>query len=205
MMNNKSFHLVILLILFSGRLFCQYNVISIDALSIGSRPFSVLRGSYERSLGKNFAVLFGAEKGKYGTIESSGFSTSSEVAQLTGWGFMPQARFYPFTKKRKSPLGLFIGAHYRYRRLVEEYYPLNLTTKAKAHNYGINFGYKGILKPLPITFELLIGFGGAKGIWDEPNNRDQITGLKSDLTDENNSMRLEISIGFIFPNISKKE
>jgi hypothetical protein len=44
-----------------------------------------------------------------------------EVLKVTGWGLMPEFRFYLTTEKKPAPLGLFIGVYARERFFREAY------------------------------------------------------------------------------------
>lgn len=202
-MITKRLTSVFLFLLFSILGFSQNSNIRLDLLGIGYKPLSAFRVSYEQVIKTHFAFLLGAEQGTYSKIESGTINTGTKqtISTIKGWGIMPQARYYPIIKDKYSPKGFFIGTHYRFRRVEEYYKPLNLYTSASAHNFGVNAGYKYSFNQ--INLEILVGFGKAWSKWDEPNERDKITGLKEELNDENSSMRLELTIGLMLDYLLK--
>ncbi|MFT5913614.1 MAG: hypothetical protein ACJAWV_002677 [Flammeovirgaceae bacterium] len=183
--------------------------VQIDAFGIGKNPWSVLRGSYEKNLGKKFSFMISAEKGAYHStsfIQNNGFNSSA--SDLRGWGIMPQFRLY-FTNDSKNRLtGLFFGTHFRYRRINEAYdfgdsdFSTNWNGKANAYNYGVNFGFRKRILESPLTFEVLFGLGKAFGKWENDAEREQITGLENGLDNKGNTLnagRIEVNLGWIFP------
>ncbi len=195
--------------------FAQYNVFKLDAFGLARSNQRILRASMERSFGKYFSGILYYEYGRfrYSYIETNTWSLLPKTTEVTkGWGIMPEIRFYPkFYSKQMwpTPLGFFVGLHYRYRSFVEEYNGVNnlnslaqvsIKTPAKAYNVGVDIGCK--LSASYLIIEGLIGFGMSGGTWQTPNERDKIK-LATDLDDISNSARVEISVGLVFPKLKK--
>ncbi len=183
--------------------------VQIDIFGIGKSPWSVLRGSYEKSLGKKFSFMLSAEKGIYHSITSieNGRFGSGE-SDLRGWGIMPQFRFYFNNDTENKLTGLFFGTHFRYRKIYEtyEFNDFDPTTtwqeQANAYNYGVNFGFRKRILQSPLTFEVLFGLGKAFGTWENEAEREQVTDLINGLDNNGNSLnagRIEINLGCTFP------
>ncbi len=175
---------------------------------------TVVRPLYERTFNKHISVLLIFEAGKYnyGTTQSG--QGDQRIVMLTkGWGLMPEARYYPFTKHKPAPDGFFTAVYFRYRSLTETYNGANylnrkdtisVITKGNAYHYGIDVGYK--LTAGNVLLEILYGLGIANGTWQTPNERDKMDPtFKTDLSDMINSMRVEIALGFVFPKIKKNQ
>jgi hypothetical protein len=120
---------------------------------------------------------------------------------------MPEARYYPFTKRKPAPLGFFVGAHYRYRILQEEYHDngINITSHGHAHDIGLNAGYK--VGAGRFIFDFLAGYGAGGGKWtSSTGDRSMIDSFfRDDFTDFTNFIRLEASVGFTFPKVKRKD
>lgn len=186
-------------------LLSQSNVIKLDLF--GSIITTALEGmpapklSYERALGNSFSCQMSLEYGKYEkTLSGHVNQTLSEVYNVHGIGIMPEVRFYPFTKKKKSPMGLFVSAHYRYYSLTEHYFggSDDIKNKGKVNNLGFNIGFKhgGRL----IVAEYIIGPGFSSGDWNklEANQEPLSEYEESDLS-YFATIRFEVNIGFRFP------
>jgi len=193
----------------------QYSCIKIGVLGA---PLKVLRASYELSFLKHFSASIGYEIGEYRTGTYSDFSSplyTQNYSVTKGWGIMPEIRYYPFIRSKPAPNGFFIGLHYRYKNLSETYTgkdnsitspthtskdTITITSDAIVSNYGIDVGYKATLKHF--TIETLIGFGAAQGNWKSPNQRDRIESIyRANAANFGDALRLELSIGFVFPKI----
>jgi hypothetical protein len=219
MKSTANFAFVVFILL-SHADFSQYLTTKIDLFGLLSPKLRVIRPSVEFAFSKHFSAGIVYENGKYnyGTFEST-HVPEREVYNITGWGIMPELRYYPFTRKRSAPFGFFIGTHFRYRQLVEKYTGIdvlanpgssvqyiytNFNTKATAYNYGVHFGYKANIHIF--SFETLLGFGGAKGQWETPNDRDHLDEtFRTDLSDFGQSLRLEISLGITLPKVKAKQ
>ncbi len=166
----------------------QHNVIG-----IGTNAFSLVpRVTFERSFFNTASAIIGIEGGKYSSSSAGTTSSMEEYRNIKGFGLMPEIRYYPLSGNRPAPLGLFIGTHFRYRWLKETYIhdSFDEVARAKVYDYGFNFGYKFNSDMLSIDF--LVGIG-------KPSGTDNFLG--SDELDFTNSVRLELNIGFIFPEI----
>lgn len=134
-------------LLFLSTANAQYNVVKVDGLSLLFPNPRVFRPSYERSVGRHFSFLATFETGRYdlGEASAGGGMNMITVYEVTGWGIMPEVRYYPFTGGRKvAPVGFFIGLHYRYKFLKEDYneYGIHVTSRGHSHDLGVNAGYK---------------------------------------------------------------
>jgi hypothetical protein len=211
---NVTFFTVLLLFFVTHSYFSQYVSPKIDAVGLLAPNLKVIRPAIEFAFAKHFSAGLVFEKGKYqsGSTQINS-SAPVEVHKITGWGLMSELRYYPGTREKRAPLGVFLGAHFRYRNLTEDYtgedYLLtrqnhkvyaNLSTEAIAYNYGVHVGYKAHL--YVFALELLAGFGGANGTWKTPNERERINpDFKADLYGIENAFRFEVSVGFIFPKV----
>jgi len=171
----------------------------------------IIKPSLEVNVLKNITAGLYFEKAKYANgTESTGFGGSGkEIYKLTGWGIMPEVRFYPFTKKRTAPYGFFGGLYIRYRKLTERFdgvpdnsgfgnHKIHIETSATAFNNGIAIGYKFIYDVL--LAEATVGYGAAWGTWENPDERKEIPKFyKTELSGFENALRFEISVGLVFP------
>lgn len=205
----RGYTILLLFILFctSKNLNAQFNVVKVDFFGLIYPELTVFRPSYERTLNDKISLLFTFEIGKYSVGKtSSGYGgTGVEVYTIKGFGIMPEIRYYVTNKAKKAPKGFFIGSHLRYRSLIENYTDsINIDTHGNEFSIGINSGYKFVMRPFVI--DLLIGYGVGTVVWESPNNRDMIDEF---FTENNymstNQIRLEISIGFIFPKYYPNE
>jgi hypothetical protein len=159
----------ILLLTLCSPVFSQYNVIGIDFPHGITGKF---KPSFERSIGKHFSALINYESGIYATGTTGNLSSQTEVYRLTGKGWMPGVRYYPFVKKKTAPLGFSLGLYYRRMNFEESYtgeirsnnpftppntQTVNINSKAKSSNYGFTMAYK--FNAGPVIIEPLVGFG----------------------------------------------
>lgn len=206
----KGFKLKIVLLLLisatSFSCFSQYNSIKADILS----PFIygelwMYQGSFERNFPQKYSLIVSAGYGKYSHSFFNSTTGPVEYSSIKGWSLTPEFRYYFFSKKDSYNKGFFSGVHIRYRSLTEKIdYPfsdgsVNISTKGSFFDYGLNIGYKNYYKRFLI--ETLLGYGHIIGNWNQPNERNQISPMfRNEFSDEpTNAIRLEISVGFIFP------
>ena len=200
----KLLFLFLLLILHPVNLKAQYHSFSVDAFKGLIHTQRAFKPMYERSLGKNFSGALSFEIGQY----SKGGPTQSarnDRYKLTGFGFMPQFRYYPFTKKRPAPFGFFLGTHLRYRRMDEHYSEVGLkvNTKGNLYDFGANIGYKFFIGIF--NLEILLGKGIMWGNFDAPNSRSDIPDwYRQDIEELTDNCRIELSLGFHFPKFKKE-
>ena len=179
----------------------HYKAISINALPLIDPYTSIVQPSFEFSINRSFSVGLSLEIGKF----YSSSINDNQVADMSGWGFMPQLRYYPFTKNKPAPFGFFIGTHLRYRILEENYYldNVDISTDARTFDAGGCLGYKILLGPL--NFEFLFGGGFGGGSFNTPNQRDLIRpDFKDDLNSPDDFLRMEINLGFHFPKFTRE-
>jgi hypothetical protein len=199
--------LLALLLVFSLHLeiFSQKNVLKLDLFgtfvtSITTK-MPMPRLSYERTFKDKFSWQLAMECGKYDRIESGSMSyQTAEVYNVTGWGIMPEFRYYPFTQNKTAPMGWFVSTHYRYFSLLEHYFegPFNIKTKGNVNNFGLNIGFKHGNNI--VVGEYLLGLGLSSGKWNDSNDRAQIPST-IDVEDLRNfaTFRFEINLGIRFP------
>ncbi|HEY9084122.1 MAG TPA: DUF3575 domain-containing protein [Vicingaceae bacterium] len=197
-----------------SEVFSQSNAIKLDFLGIGGPMF---RPSFERTFGKNFSALITYEIGKYETGEvkytSNDVTKTEEVYNVKGWGVMPELRFYIPNKRRTAPTGFFMGIHYRYRQITENFTDsrsigeklilsdTTISNDAIMHDYGFNFGYKLVFGGR-IGLDLLAGYGYSFGKWKTETDRNKIDSFFAKQMDGfENRLRLEISLAYFFPKI----
>jgi hypothetical protein len=203
---KKSIIALSLLIVAHSALFSQKNVIKTDLFGgmLGTMAVGAptLKLSYERAFKPNLSWQISLEYGKYAKTETSFISSLSgqEIANIKGFGIMPEFRYYLSTKRREAPMGWFLSAHYRYYSLVEHYFSNSYDLKTNGHvnNFGLNLGFKhgGDV----FIAEYLLGFGFSSGSWNLSDERKQIES-EHEINDLSKfaTMRLEINIGFKFP------
>ncbi|MBO9702596.1 MAG: hypothetical protein J7604_20460 [Sporocytophaga sp.] len=210
---HKLFSLLFLFNFYSLSSYSQQNAIMVDILGFPSRFPNVTVGriSYERSFNKHFSAVATLEYGEYylGEGYSSDFMISTkslyEKYSLTGLGNMLQGRYYPFTKGRNAPAGFFCGLHTRYRPLKEKFYQeqqkgpvINEKGNFRMFDYGFHLGYK--MLPKAFKLEILAGYGAntySATLTDIPAyHRKGFTSVLANL-------RIEFSLGFVFPQIKK--
>jgi hypothetical protein len=206
-------NIVILMLLSSASSGQMYYVVKLDVVGLPS-DLRVIRPSIETTITHNITALLYYENGKYatGTTQQGTSGTPHEVYKLTGWGLMPELRYYIFSKNNKAPYGFFAEAFFRFRKVEEKYdgedkttyngsssqKKIHILTYGTAYNDGVDIGYKWARGNL--IAELLAGYGVAWGKWEEENDRNQIPEFyKVNLSDATNALRYEISIGLIFP------
>ena len=199
--------------------FSQTNAIKIDFLGIGGPIF---RPSFERTFGKNFSTLITYEFGKYETGELEHTPSNTEVTRIEevynvkGWGIMPEVRYYIPNKRRTAPTGFFLGLHYRYRLITENFIDsknvnnriilsdTTISNDAIMHDYGFNLGYKLVFSGR-IGADLLMGYGYSFGKWKTETDRDKIDSFFAKQMDGfENRLRLELSLAYFFPKIKIK-
>lgn len=183
----------------------QYNAISFDLAGVTPAiDAGILRVGYERTFGAKFSARLSFETGIYQRGLKTTGPFNDLVYSVEGWGILPEVRFYPFTNNFYAPEGVFVGAHYRFRMIEEQYTDnANIKTKGTAHNAGAFVGYKYVYNNF--GFEALLGIGGATGTYDTPNDRTLISDeYRTELNDLNNAARLEVSVSYVFPKIKRK-
>jgi hypothetical protein len=151
---------------------------------------------YERSLNNHFSLLADAEYGIYRGITDITNNEQINIYKQNGGGMTIECKYYPFTKKRFSPDGFFLGLYWKYYFLKEIYYSYAFDENHFVNGFGLNFGYKFQIKMLII--EPLIGYGngwikdlGSNFIISD-DNRKFITNSCSYFT------RIECNFGMIF-------
>jgi hypothetical protein len=200
--------LTLLFVILSYVSVAQQNVAKVDVFGFIAPAHNVFRVSFERTLNDHWSGLLTFEKGRYdivqrGSVNGTVLSSLRDSYYLKGWGVMGEARYYLFNGTKRAPFGLFTGVHYKFRSLTEYSEP-GLVTDGVAHTFGLNTGYK--LAISRITFDFLFGFGWAKGKYETPNQRGQIDDFsRNDLNDFGNSVRVEASVGYVFPEWSRKK
>jgi hypothetical protein len=208
MMFAKVKYYVIVILLFSTcSLFGQHNFIK-----VGFGP--VPRVGFERTFGEKISLLTSLEFGQYysGTKGSLNGAVVETIWAVGGFGIMPEARFYPFTNVNSAPAGLFIGVHYRFKKIKEDYtYEMSdgfwganrrdttIHNSGTMNDYGINAGYKFSLGDY-LGIELLVGYGNSSGKMEDSNARSRV-----DFESFENRLRAEIAFGIVFPKFNKKE
>ncbi|MBQ21119.1 MAG: hypothetical protein CMD31_10215 [Flavobacteriales bacterium] len=206
--------------------FSQINVVKVDFSNIGvGKMFGlaynevIFRPSFERTFGKNFSTLITYEFGKYETGELEHTPSNTEVTRIEevynvkGWGIMPEVRFYLPNKRRTAPTGFFMGLHYRYRHITENFIDsknvnnriilsdTTISNDAIMHDYGFNLGYKLVFSGR-IGADLLMGYGYSFGKWKTETDRNKIDSFFAKQMDGfENRLRLEISLAYFFPKI----
>jgi hypothetical protein len=182
-----------------NRLSAQYHVVKINALGL----LSGVNLAYEYGINDLVSVGLSGH-----TIDYSKRNINNR--DVEGWGIMPEARIYPLKNKRHCPAGLFAGTYFRYRNLTDNSPELSLVKhNGNDFNFGLCAGYKIYINHLIIEF--LGGIGHKFGSWSdiEKNNNAQ-SGVIDDNSNGNDSplidnMRLEVSLGFLFPSMDKKQ
>lgn len=220
---NKTFFKIILifLTLTPSISYSQYNVLTIDGIKILSsiRGFPSIRMAYERSLNKSFSAVISGEAGTYLTGSTTG-GGANETYSLSGYGVMGELRYYPFTKNKPAPIGFFIGGHLRYRAMHENYTgpdytgtnssnppssqapQITVENKGSLTDYGLSIGYKIKSKNGSFVFEPLIGYGIGIVNGFSSAERVRIDPFYIEPINEFiNVFRLQLSVGFVFPNV----
>lgn len=195
--------------------FAQYNVVKLDVIALAYPGLTVFRPSYERNIGKSFSWSLNFESGKYGngTSQTVGGS-ATEVYLLKGWGIMPEFRIYPFNKRKLSPTGFFMGTHFRYRSLHESYSGkdfsgnstglVSVNTKGSLSEIGFHIGYK--IRIGQFVMEPLLGYGGGfTGGFSSSERAKMDPFFAEPINISYNMLRLQFSIGFLFPRTKSKE
>jgi len=216
MVKKLRFLLILCFILHSFLSFSQHFALGIDALHGAYKQF---KPSIEGTVGNHFSVLLNYESGIFAQGISSDLISQSIVYELNGKAIMPSIRYYPFTKRRIAPKGLSVELYYRHFWFTETYNgddfsvsrdPLfffnpvqaNVNTKGTATNVGLAIAYKFTLGP--IVVEPLLGYGTYNGEWDSPNERNKIDPFFTEKNDLVLASRIEIKVGFYFPQIKRK-
>lgn len=196
----KLYFILLLIFACSHQSYGQYNVIKVDLFGGVLSPLKVYRGSYERSFGKSFSGGLSLESGRFAESETFQGNTLIESSILKGWGFVPEARFYP-GRKNDAPIGFFLGSHVIYRKLNEEYNfsGQSATNSGYFFSIGGDIGYK-----IPIgrvNLEILGGYGSAAGKY----SNQEVSPAETEADDASLPIRFEICLGFIFPKYSADE
>ena len=170
----------------------QNHVIKSDLIRPVSGLFSL---AYERRVNDLFSVQLGADIGRY----QEGSKFFDKDYQLRGFSFIPEIRMYPFQASRKAPLGVFVGAAFRYAFMKEDMYDpfasVSLKNSGHIYNYGLELGYKYQIQKL--VLEVLGGFGGGQTRNFQPLPQ-QLWVYHELRNEETEFYRLELSFGFIF-------
>ncbi len=172
----------------------------------------VIRPSVEVAFHKHFSAALSFEKGQF---ETGYYSTNDlkpfKVCHTSGWGLMPELRYYLWTTYTDAPVGIFIGSFFRFRKQTEYYYgpdvtinqsvpvtDINISTNGTSNHVGIMFGQKFNFYSIFI-FEYVLGFGGGRNKWTVPNERYKIPENIAGIRRTEFSLRAEISVGVVFP------
>ncbi len=213
---GKAFYILPALLFSTFSVAAQLPVAAkIDLVGIAQQQLRVLRLSIESTISPHFTAVLYYENGKYqaGYTSNNTNLYDKEIYTLSGWGIVPEARYYPFIKGKPAPAGFFTGLYFRYRSLNEVYNgepngsngsnkKVHTDTDAKAYNDGVLIGYKLLVDVL--VLEILAGYGSAWGTWETPNDRTLIpTFNRADLGSSDNAYRVEINFGLIFPPMKK--
>lgn len=172
----------------------QYNVIGVDLA--GS-----LRGKYsltiERSFSDKITGRILIESGVYKKMSP----TPNDKYRMTGFGVIPEVRYYLFSGKRIAPKGLFAGAAVRYARFEESYN--QISQNGNIINAGLDLGYKFIYKHFSV--EALFGANvGRISTGDKFAEASVPMFYAAVKDDEKKFLRGEILIGYVFPVIAKR-
>jgi len=180
----------------------------------------IFKPSAEVALSKNFSLGLALESGTYSEGTTGTNFSQAEVYSVKGSAWIAEARLYPFAQKKQAPRGFSVGMYYRRGNFEERYngedYSTNqqagmfnpqtqgkivdITTEGSTSNIGISFAYK--FNAGPIIIEPLIGFGSVNGEWNAPNERERIDPFfKDELDDFQYSGRIEVKLGFYFPQM----
>jgi hypothetical protein len=179
---------------FTNPCVAQYTAFKLDG-------FGALQGrlglSAERSFGRHFSALLTFESARYATGERN----QQEVYKLSGYGFIPEVRYYPFTGNKPAPLGWFVGGAFRYASLKEAYAPAGVQLTGRVINAGLNAGYK--FNHQQALIEVLTGYGAGQLSGLDPVRRQQIDPFfaGSTLAGMKDFFRFEISVGLVFPQV----
>lgn len=214
---KMRFSLLLLALFFSYNSFAQHFAFGVDV------PYGLagtFKPSVEYAFSKKFSIGMVYESGIYSEGTTGNLNSQSIVYQVSGRSFTTELKYYPFVKKRRAPRGFSLGIYYRRGSFEEHYtgrdYSFNLTgqsgiptnnrpsvnikSQGSTSNIGVAFGYK--FNAGPIIVEPLLGFGSVNGKWDSPNERNRIDPFfKDDLNDFQYSGRIEIKLGFYFPQM----
>lgn len=170
----------------------QTHVIKSDLVRPVTGLFSL---AYERRLNDLFSIQLAADAGRY----QEGSKFFDKDYQLRGFSFIPEVRMYPFQGSRKAPLGVFVGAAFRYAFMKEDLYDpfasVSLKNSGHIYNYGLELGYKYQIQKL--VLEVLGGFGSGRTRKFQPLPY-QLWTYHDLRNEETEFYRLELSFGFIF-------
>ncbi len=216
---SKRYILLLLISITSTIAYSQYTAIGFD---VPGALFSRFHPSIEHSLNKNFTIGLNYDRGIYAEGTTGDFSSQTKIYEVNGWSIMPEVRYYPFTQKKIAPRGFSMGLYYRYGSYRETYTGEDYTQASQAFQnpgnqppnanvitdgstsvFGISLGYK--LNFGPFILEPLVGFGTVAGEWSTPNDRNKIDPFfKDDLSSFGYSGRIELKLGFHFPQMKDK-
>ena len=169
----------------------QSNAIKADILGILSGRYRVM---YEQAFGKRISAQVGVEGGKY-VSKSEG----EESFKLSGRGYLVEFRYFPITKKKLAPLGLFISTSVRkirYRELYKNGNGQDFSECGLMTPIGISTGYKFNYKRFAL--ELLLGAESVDVNLDMKQNErfhipDKYSSIKYDAF-----LRTEVSFVYLF-------
>ena len=190
-MKNIIYSLFFLLF-YNNSVYAQKNIIKVDLYGTTIMAFSRLwqpRVSYERVLSKDFSIQLTIEKGKYTYIDGA-----TKIYDITGYGIMPEVKFYPFIQKKQAPLGLFFSLDYRYFYFEEHHYkkPYEFTNHGNAHNLGFNVGFK---HGSGFSLEYVAGLGMLFGNWNYLAQKEFVPADELHSLDPQLTLRLEVNVG----------
>jgi hypothetical protein len=183
--------LTIVIILLVLQVHGQHHVIKFDLVSPLSNKIKV---AYESTFSENLSGQITFQSGELATAT---YNSSAEYI-LSADGVIAGIRGYPFLGK-KAPFGFFIGAGFRYLRYTESFnFPGSQISWGKIYNFGLDAGYKFNYRRF--CLEILGGYGigdvKTKDEWREYRIPERYLGL---VNDEKNFLRVEVSVGFVFP------
>ena len=180
------------------------NSISLDL----ARPILARNGhfqfTYERAITDKFSALIGFGRGQYasGSTTSINFGSGSSVTEeeylVDGSSLLIEGRFYPLTKKKVAPRGLFIGTYFKNFWLTEENKSIDptlvFTKKHQLNVFGIDMGYQ--FGKSWFLFEPVLGFGGTSST--DLGNDYRANPQFSEFEPSNYSVRFGLNVGICF-------
>jgi hypothetical protein len=188
--------LLVPILLTENNAFGQYHAFKINALGL----ISGVDLGYEGSVNKMISIGLSGQ-----VVDFTKSSSLSDEQKVTGWGITPEVRIYPLFGKRLCPAGLFAGTYFRYRNLTENSSdPAIGKHSGNDFNLGLCAGYKIYIHQFFIEF--LGGIGHGFGSWNDPvkNNDDAAVVSESNNSSPFKNMRIEMSLGFMFPSMEEK-
>lgn len=196
----------------------QYTAIRYDPLS--DATIAGFKFSVERSLGPHFSGALYIQRGIFTNkrLQSLPNLPDSVIRQLpkktiyqdyriTGWGVIPEIRYYPFNKK-PLPQGFLVGLYCGLTFLKEKYrgdpgrqgYTQSVQTKGFMLNPGISVGYKFFLGK-HFFLEPLVGFALTHISWNTPNDRNRIPESYKNINHLPGFYRAELNLGIVISEL----